>query len=60
MQLDYISRLMWQGQVKGLKKWSIAPVPECDDVCHKLEYYVEPGDIGKTLQLDFSEVFSIV
>lgn len=51
---------MWQGQVKGLKKWSIAPVPECDDVCHKLEYYVEPGDIGKTLQLDFSEVFSIV
>ncbi|KAI8426094.1 hypothetical protein MSG28_005053 [Choristoneura fumiferana] len=45
MHLDYISRLMWQGQVKGLKKWSIAPVPECDDVCHKLEYYVEPGDI---------------
>lgn len=45
MHLDYISRLMWQGQVKGVKWWSIAPVPECDDVCHKLQYYVEPGDI---------------
>lgn len=45
-QLDYIPRLMWQGQVLGNKTWSIAPVPECDHVCHKFDYYVEPGDVG--------------
>lgn len=45
MHLDYIPRLMWQGQVKGNKIWSIAPVPECEHICYKFEYYVEPGDI---------------
>ncbi|XP_026737837.1 uncharacterized protein LOC113501050 [Trichoplusia ni] len=45
MHLDYIPRLMWQGQVLGNKTWSIAPVPECDHVCHKFDYYVEPGDV---------------
>lgn len=45
MHLDYISRLMWQGQVSGNKIWSIAPVPECDHVCNGLEFYVEKGDI---------------
>ncbi|XP_072947479.1 uncharacterized protein [Epargyreus clarus] len=45
MHLDYIPRLMWQGQVKGNKTWSVAPVPECEHVCHKFDYYVEPGDI---------------
>ncbi|XP_013190579.2 uncharacterized protein LOC106134972 isoform X1 [Amyelois transitella] len=45
MHLDYIPRLMWQGQVRGNKTWSVAPVPECDHICHKFEYYVEPGDV---------------
>ncbi|XP_038223513.1 uncharacterized protein LOC119840825 isoform X2 [Zerene cesonia] len=45
MHLDYIERLMWQGQVKGMKKWSVAPVPECEHVCHKFKFYVEPLDI---------------
>lgn len=45
-QLDYISRLMWQGQVQGSKTWSLAPVPECDHVCSKFEYHVEAGDVG--------------
>lgn len=45
-QLDYISRLMWQGQVQGNKTWFVAPVPECDHLCHKFQYYVEPGDVG--------------
>ncbi|CAH0398843.1 unnamed protein product [Chilo suppressalis] len=45
MHLDYISRLMWQGQVKGRKIWSVAPVPDCDHVCNKFQYYVEAGDI---------------
>lgn len=45
MHLDYIPRLMWQGQVKGNKSWHIAPVPECEDVCTQFKYYVEPGDV---------------
>ncbi|XP_023949605.2 uncharacterized protein LOC112054156 [Bicyclus anynana] len=45
MHLDYIPRLMWQGQVKGNKTWSVAPVPECEHVCNKFKYYVEPGDV---------------
>ncbi|XP_034831128.1 uncharacterized protein [Maniola hyperantus] len=45
MHLDYIPRLMWQGQVKGNKTWSVVPVPECEHVCHEFQYYVEPGDV---------------
>ncbi|CAH0729926.1 unnamed protein product, partial [Brenthis ino] len=45
MHLDYIPRLMWQGQVKGNKTWTVVPVPECEDVCQKFQYYVEPGDV---------------
>lgn len=37
---------MWQGQVRGVKIWSVAPIPECDHVCQTFQYYVEPGDIG--------------
>lgn len=46
-QLDYIQRLMWQGQVQGNKTWSVAPVPECEHICHQFKFYVEPGDICK-------------
>ncbi|XP_014368902.2 uncharacterized protein LOC106719152 [Papilio machaon] len=45
MHLDYIPRLMWQGQIKGSKNWSIAPVPECEQICHKFQFYVESGDV---------------
>lgn len=51
LQLDYISRLMWQGQVRGSKLWTIAPVPECDHVCYKFGFYVEPGDVGMYISL---------
>lgn len=37
---------MWQGQVKGNKIWTVLPVPECEQICQKFQYYVEPGDIG--------------
>ncbi|GBP54280.1 hypothetical protein EVAR_36496_1 [Eumeta japonica] len=47
MHLDYIPRLMWQGQVRGNKTWIIAPVLECEQFCTGLEFYVEPGDIGE-------------
>lgn len=32
--------------MQGNKTWSVVPVPECDHVCHKFQYYVEPGDVG--------------
>lgn len=46
-QLDYIPRLMWQGQIKGKKNWLVAPVPECEHICNKFQYYIQPGDVGK-------------
>ncbi|CAH2039457.1 unnamed protein product, partial [Iphiclides podalirius] len=46
MHLDYIPRLMWQGQIKGNKNWLVAPVPECEHICHKFHYYIEPGDVA--------------
>ncbi|KAG6444706.1 hypothetical protein O3G_MSEX003510 [Manduca sexta] len=51
MHLDYIPRLMWQGQVRGNKTWTIAPVPECDHVCKTIEFYVEPGDVGELVKM---------
>ncbi|XP_015516883.2 uncharacterized protein [Neodiprion pinetum] len=45
MHLDYIPRLMWQGQVLGSKTWSVAPTPECDKVCKKFDFSVNAGDI---------------
>ncbi|XP_032520480.2 uncharacterized protein LOC116772403 isoform X1 [Danaus plexippus] len=45
MHLDYIPRLMWQGQVKGNKTWLIKPVPECENSCSEIKFYVEPGDV---------------
>lgn len=49
IQLDYIPRLMWQAQLRGNKSWSVAPTPECNAVCEKFSFYVEPGDAGKLL-----------
>ncbi|CAL7939557.1 unnamed protein product [Xylocopa violacea] len=45
MHLDYISRLMWQGQIIGNKTWTVAPTPECDDVCTRFNFTVYAGDI---------------
>ncbi|XP_006625108.1 uncharacterized protein LOC102672593 [Apis dorsata] len=45
MHLDYISRLMWQGQIIGNKTWSVAPTPECDNVCTRFNFTVYAGDI---------------
>ncbi|KAJ2943673.1 hypothetical protein O0L34_g16786 [Tuta absoluta] len=45
MHLDYIPRLMWQGQVRGNKTWTIAPVLECDHMCQSIDFFVEPGDV---------------
>ncbi|XP_057329113.1 uncharacterized protein LOC130669959, partial [Microplitis mediator] len=45
MHLDYIPRLMWQGQIVGKKLWSVAPTPECDSVCEPFSFSVDTGDI---------------
>lgn len=45
MHLDYISRLMWQGQILGSKTWSVAPTPECDNVCQRFNFSVDAGDV---------------
>ncbi|KZC13473.1 hypothetical protein WN55_05024 [Dufourea novaeangliae] len=45
MHLDYISRLMWQGQILGNKIWTVAPTPECDNICKHFNFTVYAGDI---------------
>uniref|UniRef100_A0A0K8TCI3 Bifunctional arginine demethylase and lysyl-hydroxylase JMJD6 n=1 Tax=Lygus hesperus TaxID=30085 RepID=A0A0K8TCI3_LYGHE len=45
MHLDYISRLMWQAQLKGHKVWRLTPTPECESVCSSISFTVSPGDI---------------
>ncbi|XP_043251370.1 uncharacterized protein LOC122396775 [Colletes gigas] len=45
MHLDYISRLMWQGQIIGDKIWTVAPTPECDHICTRFNFTVHAGDI---------------
>jgi len=49
LQIDYISRLMWQAQLRGHKTWRLVPPPDCDHVCTGFSFRVEPGDIGKLL-----------
>ncbi|XP_012268100.2 uncharacterized protein LOC105693032 [Athalia rosae] len=45
MHLDYISRLMWQGQILGSKTWSVVPTPECGNVCNSFDFSVDAGDV---------------
>lgn len=45
LQLDYISRLMWQAQVVGSKTWTVAPTPECDSECKSFEFTVDTADV---------------
>jgi hypothetical protein len=49
LQIDYISRLMWQAQLRGHKTWRLVPPPDCDHICTGFSFRVEPGDIGKLL-----------
>ncbi|KAK9881510.1 hypothetical protein WA026_016390 [Henosepilachna vigintioctopunctata] len=44
MHLDFISRLMWQAQIKGEKMWHVRPAPECEQLCKNLSFSVDPGD----------------
>lgn len=46
-QLDYISRLMWQAQLRGHKTWRLNPPPECEAVCKGFTFRIQPGDVCK-------------
>lgn len=48
LQLDFISRLMWQAQLLGNKTWNLVPSPECESTCQSFSFYVEPGDASKS------------
>jgi hypothetical protein len=47
LQIDYISRLIWQEQLRGHNTWKLVPPPDCDHICSGISFRVEPGDIGK-------------
>jgi hypothetical protein len=59
LQIDYISRLMWQAQLRGHKTWRLVPPPDCDHICTGLSFRVEPGDIGKLLLITEVMTFHI-
>lgn len=48
-QVDNVGLPSWQAQLKGQKKWEIAPPPECYFQCKSFEVIVQPGEISKGL-----------
>ncbi|XP_068687108.1 uncharacterized protein [Montipora foliosa] len=45
-EIDNVGNPSWQAQIKGTKKWTLEPPPECSLVCDpKLEVTVHPGEI---------------
>lgn len=45
MHIDDVQYPSWQGQIKGVKKWTFKPPPECIFSCKTLYVDVHPGDI---------------
>lgn len=47
LQIDNVGNPSWQAQIKGTKKWTLEPPPECALVCDpKLEVTVHSGEIS--------------
>lgn len=47
LQIDNVGNPSWQAQIKGTKKWTLEPPPECALVCDpKLEVTVQSGEIS--------------
>ena len=47
LQIDAVGNPSWQAQIKGTKKWTLEPPPECAHVCDpKLEVTVNSGEIS--------------
>jgi len=52
LQIDNVGNPSWQAQIKGTKKWTLEPPPECALVCDpKLEVTVHPGEISMLFDL---------
>ena len=50
LQIDAVGNPSWQAQIKGIKKWTLEPPPECSHVCDpKLEVTVKSGEISECL-----------
>ncbi|XP_013138834.1 PREDICTED: uncharacterized protein LOC106103597 [Papilio polytes] len=45
MHVDSVRRVSWQAQVRGRKRWQLAPPPECLYTCRPLTLTVHPGEI---------------
>ncbi|XP_022091989.1 bifunctional arginine demethylase and lysyl-hydroxylase psr-1-like [Acanthaster planci] len=45
MHIDDVELPSWQAQVKGHKRWTLEPPPECYLECQTLEVEVHPGEI---------------
>lgn len=47
MHVDNVRLPSWQAQLKGTKKWILAPPPECYYECESFEVVVQTGDISE-------------
>ncbi|RZF36493.1 hypothetical protein LSTR_LSTR015295 [Laodelphax striatellus] len=45
MHVDNVNLPSWQAQLRGKKKWTLEPPPECLYECTKMSIVVEPGEI---------------
>jgi hypothetical protein len=57
-QIDQVGNPSWQAQIKGAKKWTLEPPPECAHTCHsRMEVVVNPGEISEFISLPFKSTF---
>ncbi|XP_045446983.1 uncharacterized protein LOC123655191 [Melitaea cinxia] len=45
MHVDSVRHVSWQAQVRGRKRWELAPPPECLYECSRISFTVLPGEI---------------
>ncbi|XP_028167382.1 uncharacterized protein LOC114357798 [Ostrinia furnacalis] len=45
MHVDSVKHMSWQAQVRGRKRWELAPPPECLYACRWLTFTLQPGEI---------------
>lgn len=58
MHVDNVRLPSWQAQIKGMKKWVLAPPPECYFECSSFDVTVHPGETSVFFFLNVLEVFS--
>ncbi|XP_073942592.1 uncharacterized protein isoform X1 [Choristoneura fumiferana] len=45
MHVDSVRHVSWQAQVRGRKRWQLAPPPECLYACRQISFTVAPHEI---------------